>query len=125
MHSLLRFGILFLIFFLPTQLGTFFFIPESYISGIRIDYLAPTVYFTDLIIVSAIIIFLISIIRSNKHIVLTKKCVELFKNKVTIFIFILIYICLIRSIRIYIFFFIFIFKSTIIFILIHINRLMK
>ncbi|MDP4011794.1 MAG: hypothetical protein Q8P72_06240, partial [Candidatus Roizmanbacteria bacterium] len=90
MHSLLRFGILLLIFFLPTQLGMFFFIPESYISGIRIDYLAPTVYFTDLIIVSAIIIFLISIIRSNKHIVLTKKCVELFKNKVTIFIFILI-----------------------------------
>ena len=90
MNSLLRYGIYLLIFFLPTQLGTFFFIPESYISGIRIDYLAPTVYFTDLIIVSAIIIFLISIIRSNKHIVLTKKCVELFKNKVTIFIFILI-----------------------------------
>lgn len=37
------------IFLLPIQVGTFFFIPQSYISGIRIDYLAPSLYLTDII----------------------------------------------------------------------------
>lgn len=39
-----------LIFLLPTQLGKHFFLPFSYISGVRIDYLAPTLYLTDCII---------------------------------------------------------------------------
>lgn len=34
---------------LPTQLGKHFFFPFSYLSGIRIDYLAPTLYITDII----------------------------------------------------------------------------
>lgn len=37
------------LFFLPTQLGTFFFLPISYIDGLRIDYLAPAIYVTDLL----------------------------------------------------------------------------
>lgn len=36
------------VFFLPTQLGKHFFLPFSYISGVRVDYLAPTVYVTDI-----------------------------------------------------------------------------
>jgi len=36
------------VFLLPTQLGTFFFISPSYIDGIRIDYLAPSIYLTDI-----------------------------------------------------------------------------
>lgn len=36
--------------FLPTQLGRHFFIAESYVLGIRIDYLAPTLYITDILI---------------------------------------------------------------------------
>lgn len=36
---------------LPTQLGKHFWPDFSYVSGIRIDYLSPTVYLTDLIIV--------------------------------------------------------------------------
>ncbi len=36
---------------LPTQFGKHFFLPFSYLSGIRIDYLAPTVYAIDLLIV--------------------------------------------------------------------------
>lgn len=36
-------------FLLPTQLGKHFFLPFSYISGIRVDYLAPTLYVTDLL----------------------------------------------------------------------------
>jgi len=38
---------LLLIFLLPTQLGSYFFFPFSYINGIRIDYLAPALYLTD------------------------------------------------------------------------------
>ncbi|MBI5123425.1 O-antigen ligase family protein [Candidatus Roizmanbacteria bacterium] len=53
---------------LPTQLGKHFFLPFSYLSGVRVDYLAPTVYLTD------IIIFLLAII--NFKIVL-----KFFKNK--------------------------------------------
>lgn len=36
--------------FLPTQLGKHFFLPFSYLLGVRVDYLAPTVYLTDIII---------------------------------------------------------------------------
>ena len=56
------------ILFLPTQLGKHFFLPFSYLSGVRVDYLAPTVYLTD------IIIFLLAIV--NFKIVL-----KFFKNK--------------------------------------------
>lgn len=44
-------GLLFIfILFLPTQFGKHFFFPFSYISGVRVDYLAPTIYLTDIII---------------------------------------------------------------------------
>ena len=36
-------------FFIISQLGKHFFFPFSYLSGIRIDYLAPTFYFSDLL----------------------------------------------------------------------------
>src|SRR5579872_2586293 len=39
-----------LILFLPTQLGKHFLPNFSIIQGIRIDYLSPTVYFTDILI---------------------------------------------------------------------------
>lgn len=45
-----------LIFLLPIQLGTFFFLPQSYISGIRIDYLAPALYLTDIVAVVLILL---------------------------------------------------------------------
>lgn len=35
--------------FLPTQFGKHFFLSFSYLNGIRVDYLAPTIYFNDLI----------------------------------------------------------------------------
>ena len=37
-------------FLLPSQLGKHFFLGFSYLSGIRIDYLAPTLYLTDILI---------------------------------------------------------------------------
>lgn len=42
--------VFFFIFLLPTQLGKHFFFPFSYLSGVRVDYLAPTVYIIDIII---------------------------------------------------------------------------
>lgn len=35
-------------FLLPTQLGKHFFFDYSYLAGVRIDYLAPTLYLTDI-----------------------------------------------------------------------------
>ena len=53
---------------LPTQLGKHFFFPFSYLSGVRVDYLAPTVYLADTIV------FLLAVI--NFEIVL-----KFFQNK--------------------------------------------
>lgn len=48
-----------LIFFLPTQLAYHFWPDWSFIFGIRIDYLAPSVYLTDVILVSLLLIWFI------------------------------------------------------------------
>jgi len=62
--------ILFFLFILllPTQLGKHFFLPFSYLSGVRVDYLAPTVYLID------IIVFLLLIVN-------LKIVAKFFKNK--------------------------------------------
>ena len=62
--------ILFFLFLLliPTQFGKHFFLAFSYLSGVRVDYLAPTIYLTD------IIIFLLAIANS-------KIVFKFFKNK--------------------------------------------
>lgn len=50
-------------FFLSSQLGKHFFFPFSYLSGIRIDYLAPTIYLTDILSVPFMVISLILLAR--------------------------------------------------------------
>lgn len=45
------------ILLLPTQLGKHFFFDFSYLSGVRVDYLAPTIYLTDIL---ALLLFLIN-----------------------------------------------------------------
>lgn len=55
-------------FFLTSQLGKHFFFPFSYLSGIRIDYLAPTVYLTDIMSLPFIIFSLIHLARQWKTI---------------------------------------------------------
>ena len=44
-----RLLILSFILLLPTQFGKHFFLPFSYLSGVRIDYLALTLYVTDVL----------------------------------------------------------------------------
>jgi O-antigen ligase len=45
-----------LIFFLPTQLGKHFWPPFSFVFGIKIDYLSPTVYFTDILVLLLLVL---------------------------------------------------------------------
>ena len=51
-----------LILFLPTQLGLHFWPNFSSVLGIRVDYLSPTIYFTDIFI---ILLFTLSIFRKT------------------------------------------------------------
>lgn len=51
------------ILFLPTQLGKHFFFPFSYLSGVRVDYLAPTLYLTDIILLILISLNHITIVN--------------------------------------------------------------
>lgn len=44
-----------LVLFLPTQLGLHFFLPFSQIEGVPIDYLIPTLYFTDLLVICIVV----------------------------------------------------------------------
>jgi O-antigen ligase len=46
-----------LILLLPAQLAKHFWPPFSFVSGIRIDYLSPTIYLTDIIILGILIIW--------------------------------------------------------------------
>jgi O-antigen ligase len=57
-----RFAFYLLILFLPTQFGKHFWPPFSQVLGIRVDYLSPTLYFTDLII---LVLFLLWSKRQN------------------------------------------------------------
>lgn len=51
---------------LPTQLGKHFFFPISYLSGVRIDYLAPTLYLTDILAFILIVLNARAVIRFLK-----------------------------------------------------------
>jgi len=62
---------------LPTQLGRHFFFDFSLISGIRSDYLAPTVYLTDIVIVLMIILEIThEKISNSKHQITNKHQIQ-------------------------------------------------
>ncbi len=50
-----------ILFFLPTQLGRHFWPSFSYVLGIRTDYLSPTLYLTDILIIALFIFFITSL----------------------------------------------------------------
>ncbi len=52
---------LLIIFFLPTQLGLHFWPDSAFVLGRRIDYLSPTLFFTDLLIVFLIFTYLLHV----------------------------------------------------------------
>ena len=57
-----------IILFLPTQLGFHFWPSFSYVYGLRIDYLSPTVYLTDVLIVLLFLTFLLRFFLSKQKI---------------------------------------------------------
>ena len=56
--------IIFLVLLLPSQLGFHFWPEWSLVNGIKIDYLSPTIYLTDLLFLG---LLLISVIKFYKH----------------------------------------------------------
>jgi O-antigen ligase len=59
-----------LVLFLPTQLGKHFWPSFSFVSGIRVDYLSPTLYITDLLILLLFVLWCVGRLQVNKK---TKK----------------------------------------------------
>jgi len=49
-----------ILFLIPSNLGKHFILPSSYVSGILVDYLIPTIFLTDILILILIIPFLIN-----------------------------------------------------------------
>lgn len=60
-----RFLFYLLLFLLPTQLALHFFIPQTFVNGVRVDYLAPTLYLTDILISAIVLSWLSSVILST------------------------------------------------------------
>src|SRR3989344_9415701 len=55
-----------LILFLPTQLGRHFWPNFSFVSGIRIDYLSPTLYATDIFILLIFVFWLFGVCHRER-----------------------------------------------------------
>lgn len=73
-----------LILFLPSQLGFHFWPTWSFVRGLRVDYLAPTIYFTD------ILLFLLLSVWFLK----ARPTIKLNKNKTICFLLFLVFIIL-------------------------------
>jgi len=75
-----------LIFCLPFQLGYHFWLPQSFVSSFRVDYLSPTFYLTDLLILCYLILNLRRIKLNPLFIILVSINLWITKgNPVTIF----------------------------------------
>lgn len=55
-----------IVLLIPTQFGRHFWPPFSYVSGIRSDYLSPTIYTTDILIVVLFIFFVSGLLKERK-----------------------------------------------------------
>ncbi len=65
--------VLILVFLFPTQLALHFWPSWSFVFGIRIDYLAPTIYLTDLLASVILVLGFIHNIKSTKTLVVKNK----------------------------------------------------
>lgn len=64
-----------LILFLPTQFGKHFWPDFSYVYGLRIDYLSPTLYFTDILIILLLVFWLAENLKNIRHKIISKDTV--------------------------------------------------
>jgi len=62
-----RFLFYLLLVLLPTQLTKYFFPEFALVNGIRVDYLAPVIYLTDLIIIAIIVFWLIEYVAAASY----------------------------------------------------------
>ncbi len=60
-----------IVFLLPTQLGLHFWPSFARVQGVKVDYLSPTIYAIDLVILSLIILNIVPILRYLKNNLLT------------------------------------------------------
>ena len=77
-NNLAKFFFYLLIIFLPTQFGKHFWPQSSFVYGLRLDYLSPTIYVTDIFIVLIFVFYLPSFINALR---------KINKNKLVIFLF--------------------------------------
>lgn len=66
------------ILFLPTQLGKHFWPPASFIYSLKIDYLSPTIYFWDLIVLALLGVYLLAAYLGFRKVSLNKNACILF-----------------------------------------------
>ncbi len=63
-----RFFFFLLLFLLPTQLGKHFWPSSSLVFGIRVDYLSPTIYLTDILLFLVLVLWIIENLKELKKI---------------------------------------------------------
>ncbi len=84
-----------IIFLLPVQLGYHFWPNWAYIYGIRVDYFAPTIYLTDVLIMVFVVGFLFKThFLSKTHFLFKnkKRVLKLLKQKVRVLLLVLIFV---------------------------------
>lgn len=74
-HSLEKFLINLLIFLLPTQLAFHFWPNFAFVFGIRVDYLSPSIYLTDILFIA---LFLFWVVRNYSEFLLLIKKVKFY-----------------------------------------------
>jgi len=78
-----------LLFLLPANLAKHFPLPSSYVSGILVDYLIPTVYLTDILIIALFVLWLIDKYKSHQQLTIWSSR-QLLKSPLTIFLLLLL-----------------------------------
>lgn len=90
---------LLLVFFLPSQLGKHFWPDYSYVAGIRVDYLSPTLYFTDILVICVLIVWLMRVFDEKVRKFQIKDKFLNFKKNHQVFIFLTLAIILFAHLR--------------------------
>lgn len=81
-----------LVLFLPTQFGKHFWPNFSYVYGIRIDYLSPTLYFTDILIIGLVLSWILESLVSASGLSQAVKTVKSNIVKLLIIFFLVLFL---------------------------------
>jgi len=81
-----------LLFLIPSNLAKHFLIPSSYVSGILVDYLIPTLYLTDIFIILLLILWLVEKLSENQQTAIWRYDRNLRSPSVKVFLFFLVFL---------------------------------